>query len=131
MDARLREFVRVRAGNRCEYCLVPQAGIKLALHIEHIVAVQHAGGDAKNNLALACDRCNLYKGTNLSGVDSESGDVARLFHPRTDDWNEHFALAGCEIIGLTPAGRATARLLRFNSSSRVQLRSALIQNDQW
>ena len=39
MDEALREFVRQRAGERCEYCLLPQsAAIFFTFHVEHIRA---------------------------------------------------------------------------------------------
>jgi len=67
-----------RAGNRCEYCRLPEELSDVPFHVEHIVARQHQGGDELSNLALACDRCNLYKGPNLASreggqsVDSQS-----------------------------------------------------------
>ena len=69
MDVTTCDLVRRRAGNRCEYCLLPQAHSQLTHHIEHIVAKQHGGRDDIDNLALACHRCNLRKGPNLTGVD--------------------------------------------------------------
>lgn len=68
MDAAARKLVRERAGNRCEYCLLGQEDSDLTHHIEHIVARQHGGSDDVDDLALACHRCNLCKGPNLSGV---------------------------------------------------------------
>lgn len=60
----VREMVRQRAGDRCQYCRIPQYAIPdVRFHVEHVVAVQHGGGDDPENLALACDRCNYYKGT--------------------------------------------------------------------
>jgi 5-methylcytosine-specific restriction endonuclease McrA len=57
MDERLRQFVRERAGHRCEYCRLSQeAEPFFAYHIEHIIARQHGGGDNSENLALACDK---------------------------------------------------------------------------
>jgi len=59
MDSAVRELVRGRAKNRCEYCRLPQSAVLFApFHIEHIVARQHGGGDDPSNLALACDGCN-------------------------------------------------------------------------
>jgi hypothetical protein len=53
MDAGLRDFVRDRAGHRCEYCHLPQAAEPFfTYHIEHIVARQHGGGDDDLNLLL-------------------------------------------------------------------------------
>ncbi len=53
MDAVVRNLVRMRADDRCEYCLLRQEHSQLTHHIEHIVAKQHGGSDAINNLALA------------------------------------------------------------------------------
>ena len=69
MDAETRRLVRERAGARCEYCRLPQEYSELLHHIEHIVAKQQGGMDDAGNLALACHRCNLHKGPNLTGID--------------------------------------------------------------
>ena len=130
MDATTRELVRRRADNRCEYCLLPQAHSELTHHIEHIVAKQHGGGDAVENLALACHRCNLRKGTNLTGVDSQSGQLVPLFHPRRDQWVEHFLFRGVRIMGITPIGRATVHVLAMNDARRLALRSELLARNQ-
>jgi hypothetical protein len=98
----------------------------VTFHVEHIVARQHGGDDAPSNLALACNRCNLHKGTNLSSIDPDSGDVVSLFRPRDEVWGEQFFLRGSEIVGLTPAGRTTARLLHMNARRRMQFRADLI-----
>ncbi len=45
-----------------------------------------------------------------------------MFNPRTKIWSDHFAVAGGMIVGLTPIGRATTRLLNMNDSRRVELR---------
>jgi hypothetical protein len=45
-----------------------------------------------------------------------------LFNPRGDAWSDHFAVQGGRILGLTPKGRATARLLNMNAPRRVELR---------
>jgi hypothetical protein len=126
MDPATRESVRRRAGNRCEYCLLSQAHSRLTHHIEHIVAKQHGGADDWDNLALACHRCNLSKGPNLTGIDPLSGDVVRLFHPRRDRWTEHFRWRSVHIDGITAAGRATVQLLGMNDARRVELRLELL-----
>lgn len=67
MDPGLKELVRRRARNAFEYCRMPQDATPLiSFHIEHIVPRQHGGSDEPGMLALACDRCNAYKGPNLS-----------------------------------------------------------------
>jgi hypothetical protein len=94
-------------------------------HIEHIRAKQHGGADRLDNLALACPDCNAHKGPNLTGIDPESDRRVRLFHPRIDRWEEHFAVEGPLITGSTPIGRATIALLRMNEPERVQMRLEL------
>ncbi|MBI3245289.1 MAG: HNH endonuclease [Deltaproteobacteria bacterium] len=125
MDAAVRHLVRQRAGEWCEYCRLPQDAVEATFHIEHIVALQHGGQDDPSNLALACDRCNLYKGPNLTSIDSESGAIVLLFHPRQDTWQDHFVFRGPRLIGLTSRGRATVQLLNMNAPRRIQLRIEL------
>jgi hypothetical protein len=123
MDDETRELVRNRAGHRCEYCRIPQRFFAQLFQIEHIVARSHGGNDTMENLALACRRCNLHKGPNLSGVDPESGATVRLFHPRNDNWDDHFIGAANGIVqGISPIGGATARVLAMNTERRIELR---------
>jgi 5-methylcytosine-specific restriction endonuclease McrA len=77
MDTATRDFVRRRADDCCEYCQLRQEHSQLTHHIEHIVAKQHGGSDHAENLALACHRCNLRKGPNLTGIDPHTSEVAR------------------------------------------------------
>jgi hypothetical protein len=64
-------------------------------------------------------------------MDPETGSehsLVALFHPRKHRWQDHFQLQGDgRIVGTTPEGRATARLLEFNEEHRLQLRRALMQ----
>lgn len=122
MDVRLRQLVRQRAGGRCEYCGLRQHQEPLPFHVEHITPCQHGGKDTLENLALACHHCNLRKGPNLSGLDPQTGEMTRLFHPRLDDWKEHFTRRGGEVIGFSPVGRTTVSLLKMNEDGRLQLR---------
>lgn len=127
MNAATRKLVRLRAEGRCEYCRLPQSAQPFVIfHIEHIIAKQHGGSDDPENLCVACDRCNFHKGTNLSGVDLDTGNVERLFDPRRQAWAEHFELKGPVILGKTPCGRATAAVLAMNEEARVELRAAII-----
>lgn len=131
MNEQLREEVRTRAAYRCEYCLIPESALHIAFHIEHIRARQHGGSDDLDNLALACDRCNLHKGPNLSSIDPESDLVVELYHPRRDAWDSHFQLCNADIAGRTPTGRATVRLLQMNATRRLRLRGRLLAENQW
>ena len=94
--------------------------------MEHVVARQHGGADDIANLALACHRCNLSKGPNLSGIDPHSGQIVALFHPRRDDWSEHFRFHEARIEGITACGRATVEVLAMNDARRMELRTAIL-----
>jgi len=123
----LAQAVRRRAQFRCEYCLFPQNLARLPFHIDHIVAKKHGGLTRMENLAFACAYCNGFKGTNLSGLDPATGQMTRLFNPRTDPWREHFVWDGPELLGLTPIGRTTIEVLRINHHDAVALRAVLIE----
>jgi 5-methylcytosine-specific restriction endonuclease McrA len=125
MHAAARQDVRERARNRCEYCQLSQETTGLRHHIEHIVARKHGGANVMENLALACHRCNLHKGSNLSGIDPDTGEIVALFHPRRDRWSDHFRWRGVRVEGITPQGRATVQVLRMNHARRLELRSHL------
>lgn len=127
MDAATSQLVRQRAGNRCEYCRLPQEFSGLRFHIEHIIARQHGGTDHPDNLAIACPECNLHKGTNLTSIDPDTGLVTPLFHPRRERWDDHFSRDAANIIGKTPVGRTTAWLLEMNSGDRLRLRRLMLR----
>ena len=93
MDAATRALVWRRARGRCEYCRIPQeAAPFVPFHVEHVVARQHQGDDSLDNLAIACDRCNVYKGPNLASIAEDSSAMVALFNPRKDAWDDHFRL---------------------------------------
>jgi len=122
----LRRIVAERAGNRCEYCLLPES---LAVHKhepDHIVPLQHGGETDESNLALACFRCNRYKGPNIGSFDPQTGKLVPLFNPRIHHWEEHFELRGAIIHPLTPEARVTVKLFRLNDEDRVAERKRLI-----
>src|SRR5579871_555280 len=125
MEEATRDLVRRRARERCEYCGLHQEHCELRHHIEHIIAKQQGGSDDTENLALACHRCNLRKGPNLSGVDPVTGELVPLFHPRRDGWTEHFGFDGAIVMGLTATGRATVQVLDINEVRRIELRTEL------
>jgi hypothetical protein len=123
----LRRLVRERAGERCEYCLVPEQ-LTLAAHwVDHIIAEKHGGRTEETNLALSCVLCNQHKGSDLTSIDPETGAITPLFHPRRDQWSAHFRLAGARVEPLTPTGRVTVRLLQLNHPDRVEERELLLR----
>ncbi|WP_343415324.1 HNH endonuclease signature motif containing protein [Candidatus Amarolinea dominans] len=72
----------------------------MALHRhepDHIVPIQHGGVTEAINLALACLRCNRYKGPNVGSFDPLTGLLVPLFHPRLQSWGPAFHVVGAEI----------------------------------
>ena len=130
MDTGTRDLVRRRAAERCEYCGLRQVHSELKHHIEHVIAKQHGGSDDAENLALACHRYNLRKGPNLTGIDPQTGEVSRLFHPRRDRWPDHLIFEGAVITGLTSVGRATVHVLDLNDARRLELRTEVMRRGQ-
>ena len=119
--------MRRRADERCEYCGLRQERSQLRHHVEHIIAKQHGGSDDSDNLALACHRCNLHKGPNLTGIDPETRQIAPLFHPRRDLWSDHFFFEGVRVSSLTAVGRATVHVLDLNDARRLEVRSEIMK----
>ncbi len=119
ISAQLRRLVSDRAGNRCEYCRQP-AGVSFLPHeIDHVIAEKHKGKTEADNLAYTCWRCNRHKGTDLSSLDPQTGQLSVLFNPRTQRRAEHFDVDNDSIVGLTAEGRATIELLHLNSKERM------------
>jgi 5-methylcytosine-specific restriction endonuclease McrA len=123
ISAGLRKLVKERASDRCEYCGLHQDHSILSLHVEHIIPKQHGGASVLENLALACPGCNLHKGPNLTGIDPDTRETERLFHPRQDIWQEHFQVVEGRITGQTAIGRTTVWALAMNDEDQVCLRS--------
>ncbi len=130
MNRELSRFVRERAGYRCEYCCLPESSFPLHFQIDHVRAEKHGGETMENNLALACTHCNRHKGPNIAGFDAETGQTIRLFSPRSDIWEEHFAVDGPRIVGITAIGRATVGVLEMNKADRLLVRTALLREEE-
>ncbi|MCE7982720.1 MAG: HNH endonuclease [Caldilinea sp. CFX5] len=115
----LRQAVAERARHRCEYCLYPRMAAFLTFEIEHIIAEKHSGQTNSENLALSCPHCNRAKGTDLGSLEPITKLLTPFYNPRTQEWRNHFALRGAEIIPLRPEGRVTVNILQFNEPDRV------------
>ena len=127
VDRALRAAVAERAAHCCEYCGLPDDIALVPHQPDHIVATKHGGPTRFDNLAYACYACNHRKGSDIASLDPQSGVVTRLFHPRADQWAEHFRWDAAIITPLTAIGRTTATLLRLNDPQRVVMRANLIQ----
>ncbi len=126
MDAQLRQLVRERAQNRCEYCRWPAEFAQRPFTVDHVVPRKHGGHTELDNLAFACFRCNVHKGTNLTGIDPDTGKVERLFNPRQDGWEDHFQWVGAQLFSETPVGRVTIGVLGINDAPAATVRAALM-----
>ena len=122
LDSRVRE----RAGNRCEYCMAPAEISAFTFPVDHIIAPQHRGETTYENLALSCPHDNFHKGPNIAGLDPVTGRLTRLFNPRRQRWNAHFAWDRPLVVGKTAIGRTTIYVLDMNHPDRVELRRLLI-----
>lgn len=124
----LRRDVQSRAGNRCEYCLLPASLSFYAHEVDHVIALKHGGTTTAENLAFACWRCNRYKGSDLGSFDPETGEYSFLFDPRLQTWEEHFMQQDAQIVGKTPEGRTTAHMLKLNTPERITERQRIKRN---
>jgi len=123
-----RRIVKERAGYCCEYCRVAETDRLSTFHIDHIVAQKHGGTDDTDNLCLACYKCNGYKGSNVAGLDPETDYATKLYHPRQQQWDDHFKINNDgTLAGHTPEGRVTINILRINDPERVIPRQIALQ----
>lgn len=128
----LQRRVRLRAGDRCEYCRLVQAGQEATFHIDHVVPRVAGGATVLENLALACVSCSLRKGARTTAIDPATGEAAQLFHPRFHEWGDHFnASATGEILGLTAIGRTTVAALSMNRDIPVEIRYKERSGGRW
>jgi hypothetical protein len=127
----VREQVRQRAGGRCEYCRNPEEIYPFGHHVDHSISLKHDGSSELSNLAWACFDCNVAKGSDVAGYDEQTGELVPFFNPRIQAWDKHFTLNGFRLEGLTPVGRVTARLFRFNDIGQIEFRRQLLKMRLW
>jgi hypothetical protein len=113
-----------RAGDRCEYCRAPEQVFNFSFEVEHIIPRSAGGSSDTENIALACESCNLHKSNILEGWDEIEGRSLPLFHPRQDRWEVQFQYdsASGQIVGLTATGRVTVACLKMNSDFQIRAR---------
>jgi hypothetical protein len=121
----LRSQVAERAGRRCEYCLIHEDDTGFYHQVDHILSRKHGGLSDRENLAYACVLCNRKKGSDVASVHSVTGEIVRLFHPRSDRWAHHFRLDDNRITAVSGVGAVTIELLRFNAPERLAERGLL------
>ncbi|MBW4569373.1 MAG: HNH endonuclease [Tolypothrix carrinoi HA7290-LM1] len=94
-----------------------------------MIPISRQGADSEFNLALACRSCNLRKGNRVSGIDPDSNIEVRFFHPRQDQWDNHFQVdtTSAMIVGTTEKGRITVDCLEMNSQPQMMARQLWIR----
>ena len=126
ISAAMLRAVRERARHICEYCRLDQESQEATFHIDHIEPRVNGGLTVLDNLALACVSCSLRKGYRNKYRDPWTGRRVRLFHPRRDNWDDHFIFTPrWQIRGRTPIGRATTAALDMNRIGIVAIRTEL------
>ncbi|MFN0176633.1 MAG: HNH endonuclease [Saprospiraceae bacterium] len=125
----LRNLVRARAQEVCEYCLALSLYSSHPFAIDHILPTSKGGENELANLAFTCQHCNNTKYNKTEALDPMTGNMFRLFNPRLDIWAEHFMWneGFTLILGVTTIGRATVFCLKMNRESARNLRAALYQ----
>ena len=94
--------------------------------LDHIHPASRGGDTSLDNLAFACPVCNGRKLNHVDGEDSVTGAFVPLFHPRTQNWHDHFQWSidsPFVIVGKTPCGRATVSRLALNDPDMLRLRT--------
>ncbi len=123
----LRRQVEERARGFCEYCRSSERYALSTFNVEHIQPESQKGPTVAENLALACPGCNSFKSDKTESLDPLTGEKERLFNPRVDHWNDHFAWSDLfsQVVGTTAIGRATVLALQLNRTGVVNLRKIL------
>ncbi|MBC7807856.1 MAG: HNH endonuclease [Akkermansiaceae bacterium] len=124
----IRDAVSLRAGARCEYCKSPSDIGSAPFNVEHIEPTVGGGADEVDNLAWSCVFCNASKAKVTKATDPATGDEVALFHPRHNEWTEHFAWDDIDdsvVRGRTAIGRATENRLKLNREEIVNFRRLL------
>lgn len=91
-------------------------------HIDHIRSIKHRGTSSVDNLAYACMHGNAAKGADIGTIHDATDEFVYFYNPRTDSWDDHFAVRDFVIEPLTPTGWVTAVMLQFNTPDRIEAR---------
>ncbi len=117
---------RILAADRgcCAYCRSAEALMGVTFEIEHILPLSAGGTTEFENLCLSCPTCNRHKSNRLVANDHDTGIETPLYHPRQQQWTEHFTWNNEAVIllGKSATGRATIEALHINRPAIVRLR---------
>ncbi len=123
-----RNTVVQRAQNRCEYCRLHAHNSFFTFHIDHIISLKHGGATVLENLAFACQICNLNKGTDIATILEGEKNPIRFFNPRTDIWEEHFLADNTGfLVAQSSLAEATIKVLDLNHPESIIERREMIR----
>ncbi|MCI0398356.1 MAG: HNH endonuclease [Chloroflexi bacterium] len=108
----------------CAHCRTTQSNSGQPMVVDHIISRKKGGKTEFKNLCFACRRCNEFKGPVVVLRDPLTGELTPLFHPRQQQWSEHFAWdsGGVRVVGLTAIGRVTIIALNMNNDIIIDAR---------
>ena len=120
----LRTRIKESDRHRCCYCLTSEINSGIPMTYDHIYPRSKSGETSFENVGLACQSCNEFKGNIIEAIDPLTGETVALFNPRQQEWSNHFQWSsdGTQIEGITAIGRATVTALRTNNSVIVATR---------
>jgi hypothetical protein len=124
LPGELRRQLEEADDHRCAYCQTSQANSGQRMVPDHIIPESKGGERVFENLCFACRLCNEFKGSQVTSADPLTGQVLPLFHPRQQNWQDHFSWeeSGTRITGLSAVGRATIVALQMNHEVIVPAR---------
>lgn len=128
MSSYISESLRGRIAesdrHRCCYCLTSEINSGIRMTYDHIYPRSKGGETSFENVCLACQSCNEFKGNIIEAIDPLTGETVALFNPRQQEWSHHFQWSsdGTQIEGITAVGRATVTALRTNNPVIVATR---------
>jgi hypothetical protein len=67
-------------------------------HIDHIIPEKQGGPTLSENLAYACQQCNIRKGGSVVAFSYEWRQSTPLFDPRNQEWEHHFLISSSGLI---------------------------------
>ncbi len=129
ISVELQRKIRDRFADCCAYCLTAESLTATTFEFEHIIPRSAGGETSLENLCLSCPNCNRYKANRQNIIDSDSGEIIRLFHPQLQIWKEHFNWNedASEIVEVTDIGRATIITLKMNRPALIRVRKLWVK----
>ncbi len=132
VSAEIRKRILALSNKLCEYCKSPKDFSTDLYAFDHIIPVALGGKTVFINMAYSCGGCNSYKNQKIAGFDEVENIEVSLFHPRIQNWDEHFTWSDdfTKVIGITAIGRATINTLKLNRQEVMNFRRVLVLADE-